>query len=281
MPLYYIAILALVQGITEFLPVSSSGHLVLLHHFFAPEGASLDLSDNRILDVAVHVGTLVSVLVYFRSDIKQMIKGIFSVFTVDKLDDVTYSSGKTMAFNIIIASVPAIVFGLIIHMTEPNWLSSVKLVAWNLVIFGIILGIADRFFSDKRVITELNWKQAALIGLAQALALIPGVSRAGATITTARFLGFSRTESARFSLLLATVAISGAGVLSGIGLLENGNTALIYDALVCVSLAFIAGYIVIFFMMNWLARASLMPFVIYRICLGFILLILIYSGTIG
>lgn len=281
MPLYYIAILAIVQALTEFLPVSSSGHLTLLHHFFAPAGASLDLSGNRILDVATHVGTLFAVLLYFRRDVFQMVMGVFSIFTKTKTDDVIYGGGKNMAFHILLGSVPAVIFGFLIHHFEPNWLSSITLIAWMLVIFGVLLGLADRLCPTNRMITELNWKQALAIGFMQAVALVPGVSRAGATITAARFFGFSRTESARFSLLLATVAISGAGILSGIGLFEGGNEGLMLDALLCAALAFVAGYIVIYFMMGWLKHASLMPFVYYRIALGVFLLVLIYTGVIG
>lgn len=268
MPLYHILILALVQGISEFLPISSSGHLVLTHALLGNENTNLCWETNRMIDVAVHVGTLFSVLVYFRRDLLSMISGI---------SDKT-SSGFLLLRNVVIASIPVAIAGYIIHKIEPSFLCFVEIMAWMTLVFGIVLLIADKFNADK-TLGQMNGMQATLIGLSQALALVPGVSRSGITMTSARFLGFSRVEAARFSLLLSIVAISGAGILSGGKLLETPNIALGADVLLAVFLSFISGWVAITLMMKWLSKATFLPFAIYRIVLGILLLGLIYSGS--
>ena len=268
MPLYHILILALVQGISEFLPISSSGHLVLTHALLGNENANLCWETNRMIDVAVHVGTLFSVLVYFRRDLLSMMGG---------LSDKT-SSGFLLLRNVVIASIPVVIAGYIIHKVEPSFLCLVEIMAWMTLIFGIVLLIADKFNADK-TLGQMNGVQATLIGLSQALALVPGVSRSGITMTSARFLGFSRVEAARFSLLLSIIAIGGAGILSGGKLLETQSLSLGTDVLLAVALSFVSGWIAITLMMKWLSKATFLPFAIYRIILGVILLGLIYSGS--
>ena len=268
MPLYHILILALVQGISEFLPISSSGHLVLTHALLGNENTNLCWETNRMIDVAVHVGTLFSVLVYFRRDLLSMIGGI---------SDKT-SSGFFLLRNVVIASIPVVIAGYIIHKIQPSFLCFVEIMAWMTLVFGIVLLIADRFNADK-TLGQMNGVQAALIGLSQALALVPGVSRSGITMTSARFLGFSRVEAARFSLLLSIVAIGGAGILSGGKLLDTGSWSLGTDVLLAVLLSFISGWVAITLMMKWLSKATFLPFAIYRIVLGILLLGLIYSGS--
>lgn len=268
MPLYHILILALVQGISEFLPISSSGHLVLTHALLGNENTNLCWETNRLIDVAVHVGTLLSVLLYFRNDLFTMLGGL-----TDKT-----SSGFLLLRNIVIASVPVVIAGYIIHKIEPSFMCLVEIMAWMTLVFGIVLLIADKFNADKKL-RHMNAIEAALIGLSQALALVPGVSRSGITMTSARFLGFSRVEAARFSLLLSIVAISGAGILSGGKLLDTPNLALGTDVLLAVFLSFISGWVAITLMMKWLSNATFLPFAIYRIILGIILLGMIYTGS--
>ena len=269
MPLYHILILAIIQGLTEFLPVSSSGHLVLTHHVMGEGSNDLCWEKNRLMDVAVHVGTLLSVLVYFRKDIFMMLGGLTR----------TDSDGFVLARNIIIASIPVIIAGFVIQMFEFSFLCLLEVMAWMTLIFGIILMIADRFDSHL-TIEKMSIKNAILIGLSQMLALIPGVSRSGITMTSARFLGFSRVEAARFSLLLSIVAISGAGTLSGLDLIQEGNLILSNEIGIAILFSFLAGWISIVLMMKWLSKASFKPFAIYRIVLGIALLSLIYSGAL-
>ncbi len=272
MSLYHIVILALIQGITEFLPVSSSGHLVLAHAVMGDNGG---WEENLTLDVAVHVGTLFSVLLYFRKDLKNMFSGLWQLTAKKEKSD-----GLKLLLLILVGSVPVILAGLALHFLKPEWLRSVEVIGWTTLLFGLLLWAADKLKPSEKTFEQLTYKDVALIGLAQALALIPGTSRSGITMTAARWLGFKRTDAARFSLLLAMAAISGAGTLQGIGLIKSGDLMLGLDALIAAAMAFIAGWVSIDLMMKWLAKATFTPFVIYRIVLGVLLLGLIYSGII-
>lgn len=261
MPLLHIVILALIQGITEFLPVSSSGHLVLTHKILGTQGWDQDLT----MDIAVHIGTLFAVLFFFRRDIAALLR----------------AKNIKVPANIIIASLPVIVAGYVINGAAPEWLRTIPVIGWGFVVFGVVLWVADRFFPQEKAMENLSMRQAFFIGLAQALALIPGISRSGITMTAGRFLSLNRTESARFSLFLAIVAISGAGALGGIDLLHSGNVTLGLDALIAAFISFASSFLAIALMMRWLTRATFTPFVIYRIIFGAVLLALFYSGFIG
>jgi undecaprenyl-diphosphatase len=269
MPLYHILLLAIIQGLTEFLPVSSSGHLVLTHFLLGQGSTDLCWETNRLMDVAVHVGTLFSVLVYFRKDLFSMVCNITK----------PQSDGFKLSKHIIIASLPVIVIGFIVQQYKFSFLCMIETMAWMMLVFGIVLWIADKFKSDK-TLEQMNSKNALLIGLSQILALIPGVSRSGITMMGARFLGFTRVEAARFSLLLSIVAISGAGTLSGLDLIQDDALHLGIDIIFAVILAFISGLIAITLMMKWLSNSTFLPFAIYRIILGVGLLVLIYSGVL-
>lgn len=272
MVLYHIFILALIQGITEFLPISSSGHLVLAHNIF---DTSHSWKENILIDVAVHVGTLFSVILYFRKDIVSMLAGLKAlVFAKEKQE------GASLAFYVILGSAPVIIAGFILYSLEPDWLRSPYTVAWATFIFGIVLWWSDKNPSQERTLADMNWKIALGIGCAQMLALIPGTSRSGITMSAARFYGFSRVQAARFSLLLSLLAISGAGVLNGANLLKEQQTILTYHAIIAMFLAFISGWIAIHLMMKWLKQASFTPFALYRIILGLILLGLLYTGSL-
>ncbi len=266
---YHIILLAIVQGISEFLPISSSGHLVLAHTVIEGQTSNLCWADNRMMDVAVHVGTLLSVLVYFRHDIFGMIKSAFSY----------QSDDSKLLQKIIIASLPVIFIGLLLQLWQPSLLCSLKVMAWMTLIFGIILGFADKFKTNKTLI-NMSYSNAFIIGLSQALALIPGVSRSGITMTSARFLGFSRVDCAKFSLLLSIVAIGGAGFLTSFDLVKTGDLSFGYDIMLAIVFSFVFGYIAISLMMKWLSQSTFKPFVIYRILLGTGLLILLYSDVL-
>ena len=271
MPLYHLLILALVQGITEFLPVSSSGHLVLTHHLLNGGLSSHDLcwEQDRMLDIAVHVGTLLSVLVYYRRDVMAMAAGLIA----------PKSDGFKMGFFVVLSSLPVIAAGFIVHALQPDFLCWVQIMAWTTLLFGIVLWVADKYFPAHKTVEQMTWKDSLLIGVFQCLALVPGVSRSGITMTAGRFLGFSRTESARFSLLLAIVAIAGAGTLTGKDLIETGDFRLGMDVLLGIGLSFVSGLIAIALMIKWLERSTFTPFAIYRVILGGLLLALIYSGA--
>jgi undecaprenyl-diphosphatase len=281
MPLHHLLILALIQGITEFLPISSSGHLVLFHAGLSG-GAPSGWAKDQMLDVAVHVGTLIAALVYFRRDICAMLATVLRMGGGDGDSNGAGDDdfGHRLLVALIIASLPVIIAGFALHMAEPAWLRSLEVVAWATLGFGIVLWICDRYAPAERDLGQLTWRGALIIGLAQILALIPGTSRSGITMSAGRALGLTRTETARFSLLLAIVAISGAGFLSGIDLWQSGNLKLGMDMALAALLAAISGWLAIHLMLAWLARASFTPFVIYRIVLGGGLVILLYGGYV-
>lgn len=272
MPLYYLIILALVQGVTEFLPVSSSGHLVLVHEFLGDTRQD-QWNHDLLLDVAVHVGTLLAVLLYFYRDVWRMIRSVFVCLTPGK----HMSTQDYLPLFIVLSSIPVIVAGFLLHAWAPVWLRAPEIMAWATIIFGILLWWVDETRPVEKGLDRLNLKAALFIGLAQILALIPGTSRSGITMTAARALGFNRTDAARYSLLLAIVAISGAGVLSGLDVYESGDLSLGGDIVIAIMLSFLSGLIAIKLMMDWLARSTFRIFGIYRVILGVILLAVLYA----
>ncbi len=276
MPLLHIIILALIQGLTEFLPISSSGHLVLVRGVL--EGAAQNpAAQNKALmiDVAMHVGTLFSVLFYFRRDVFKMFYGLKDTATGN-----FSSQGARLNLYIIISSIPVIIAGFILYKLNPSWLRMIELVAWTTLIFGILLWWIDIKKPTTRTLEDLKLRDALFIGLAQALALFPGTSRSGITMTAGRWLGFSRTQSAHYSLLLAIVAITGAGFIGISDILKSGDISFGLEAVLAALIAFLVGYSAIFLMMKWLERSSFKVFALYRIVLGVGLLITIYSGVL-
>lgn len=260
-----IIILAVIQGITEFLPISSSGHLAIAPKIFCWEDQGL------LLDVAVHVGTLGAVLIYFWKDIGAMLSGLYQMFKGRK------SKGARLVGLLIIASLPVIAAGYAVNEYLTFDLRGLKVIGWATFGFGIVLYIADKVGMTMRRIEHLGVLDALIIGFAQCLALIPGTSRSGITMAASRILGMERSDGARFSMLMSIPAILGAGSLKGYELYESGNEALTMQALTAAGLAFIAALITIALLMAWLKRASYTPFVIYRLLLGGLLLALAYG----
>lgn len=258
----------MVQGLTEFFPVSSSGHLVLVPHVFgwADQGLAMD--------VAVHVGTLGAVIVYFWRDLWQMAGGLM------RLAQGKPNREATLVFYFAAATVPAVIGGLLMHKYMPGGIRSVTVVGWTTLGFGIVLWLADRLSIMVRRIEDMKLFDALVIGLAQTVALIPGTSRSGITMTAARVLGMERHEAARFSMILSIPAIAGAGVFEGWEMVQKGVSPFSPDILMAAGLAFITGLFAILILMAWLKRASFAPFVIYRIALGSFILAISY-GFIG
>lgn len=270
MPLLHILVLALVQGVTEFLPISSSGHLVLVWHGFDALGWPIpeqSPGDRLILDVAVHIGTLGAVCVYFWRDVGQMILGFV------KLAVGQATPGARLMLYVVLGTLPLLVVGYLVKDLIAEFLRDVRVVAWATIGFGVLLWLGDRLGMTVRRIEHMTASSAVAIGLAQILALIPGTSRAGITMTAARFLGFERPEAARFSLLLAIPAILGAGTVAGLDLYRAGDVRLGFDALIAAVIAFVCALIAIALMIRWLRHAGFLPFVIYRLLLGAVLLI--------
>lgn len=258
-----IIILSFIQGFTEFLPISSSGHLIIAPKLFGWQDQGLEI------DVAVHVGTLLSVLLYFREDLShivtEILKYIFSGFKKDK-----FTVPARLGFILVVATLPAIFFGFLLKKIGIDMVRHVWIVATASIIFGIILYIADQQ-KQRFDIQKMNFKSGILIGLAQALALIPGTSRSGACITMGRFLGYSRPPATRFAFILSIPAILGAGILTAIDAVKEGQDLLNSHFLVAILASFTFGLLAIHFMIRFVSRHGLGVFTIYRILLGIIL----------
>lgn len=277
MLLYQIVILAIVQGITEFLPISSSGHLLLTHAILNPGHTENFWGDALTIDIAVHIWTLLAVLLYFRRDIFGMAGAGLTILKTRKVETV---EGRMLVY-IVIASIPIMIAGYIIHTLEPSWARSLEVIGWTMVGFGILLGVADKYGPSIRTTGDMKLKDCIIIGLAQAMALIPGTSRSGITMTAARFMGFTRVEAARFSFLLSIIATAAAGAVGVLDYLENPQPGLITSIIVGVVVSFLAAMGAIHFLMRWLARASFTVFVWYRVALGILLLGFLYSGMLA
>ena len=264
MPLEQIIVLAIVQGITEFLPISSSGHLILIPVFTGwPD-------QGMATDVMVHVGSLFAVLVYFWRDVLSIAGGVLDLLRR------RWSPRARLALFIFAATIPAVVFGLVLKwfgLVEK--LRGIEVVGWNALIFGVVLLIADKVGPRVKKMEDMTFHPAMIIGLAQALALIPGTSRSGVTMSAARFLGFERGEAARFSFLLGIPAITGAGVLEYLEI-RSGGIVLPPGAVTAAIFTFFSALAAIAFLMALLKRMSFTPFVLYRIFLAGFLLVLAY-----
>ncbi len=276
MPLALLATLALVQGVTEFLPISSSAHLVLTRAAWTALGLAAPAPDpaaELALDVALHVGTLFAVMLYFRRDVAELIVGGVDLLRRRR------SAAAHLAWLVLVATIPAILAGALAKGFITTHLRGVEVIGWTTLVFGVLLGVADRR-PARRATRDLGWRGAVFVGAAQALALVPGVSRSGVAMTAARWIGLDRTEAARFALLLALPTIAGAGLLAGLDLRDAAiGPGVARDAAIGAGLAFVAAYIAIWAMMRWLRSASFRPFVLYRIVLGVALLGLAYSGV--
>lgn len=271
MPLLHIFILALLQGITEFLPISSSGHLVLAWEYFDASGwnvAQQTESQRLAVDIAVHVGTLAAVCLYFWRDLWSMATGLSRLLIGQ------WTPGARLALLVILATLPVIGAGFFFKdMITDTLHGDVGIVAWATIGFGVLLYAADRLAMTVRRMEHLTVFQALIIGASQVLALIPGTSRSGITMTAARFFGYERPEAARFSLLLSIPTILGAGTLAGLDLQRTGDATLQFEALVAAAISFVAALLAIILMLRWLRKAGFTPFVIYRLALGLAILI--------
>lgn len=267
MTLYHLLILAVIQGITEFLPVSSSAHLILF-----PELTGM-ADQGVVIDVAVHVGTLFAVIVFFRADVMLVLRGIPDLLR-GRLD----SSGARLAFLLLIATIPVMVVGLILKETGlVDQMRNITVIGWAMLLFGIVLYFADKRGAETRQAESWTLRDAVILGLWQAVALIPGTSRSGITITGARFLGFERTDAARLSMLMSIPTIMATGGLTALDLIGNTNAQAAIDGGIAALLAFISALLALSLMMRLLQSVSFTPYVIYRIILGVVLLGIAYS----
>ncbi len=265
MSLLQIVVLSVVQGLTEFLPVSSSGHLILVP-------ALTGWPDQGLaIDVASHVGTLAAVLVYFWRDVWRMAVGIAG------LGRGGADGGAKLAGLLLIGTLPALVVGYFFDKYLSAGLRTMEVVAWTMIGFAAVLYVADRLGPSFRRLEDATAAHAIVIGLAQVLAFVPGTSRSGITMVAGRLLGFERVEAARFSFLLSIPAIAAAGLWKGYGLLQSADAATIEAALWTAVLSALAGFAAIAFLMRWFRHYGFMPFVVYRLGLGAALLYLVYG----
>ncbi len=259
-------ILALVQGITEFLPISSSGHLVLV-----PIIAGWP-DQGPAVDVAVHVGTLLAVMAYFRADLMRLMFG-----GVALLRGRWQEPDAKLALYIGAGTVPAVIAGFILHeLALMDMMRTMAVIGWTTLGFGVLLWIADRWGAQSHTVEAKGWSAVIGIALAQCLALIPGTSRSGITMTAARAFGVSRSDAARFSMLLSIPTIAGAGLLVLLDLVKAGDPVLTQSALIAGGLAALTAFAAIALLMRWVARQSFTIFAVYRVLLGGGLLLYYY-----
>ena len=247
-----ILILAAIQGISEFLPISSSAHLIIVSNLYDLKTSSL------LIDISLHLGSLLAIIFFFRKDLFDL------------------RNNQKLLSLIIIGSLPLIIFGYILHTTELiHILRNIKVIAWTTLFFGIILYFADQRKINQKISTNLNIKSIIFIGLFQILALIPGVSRAGITMTAARIFKFNRVDSGKISFLLSIPALTGASFL-GLKDVFNETIELNYVVVIAIILSFLFSYTTVKFFLDYLNKFSLNIFVFYRIIISLFLFVIIY-----
>ena len=272
-------VLGIVQGLTEFLPISSSAHIRIVGEFM-----NKTQDPGARFTAITQIGTELAVLIYFRNDIKAILVSWFKQ-VVQRAELAAEEKGQArMGWLIIIGSVPIVVLGYFGRNIITNDLRSLWLIASVMIIFGLILGIADKYGKSERSLEQLSTKHGLLYGAAQALALMPGVSRSGATIAMGRILGYSREAALRYSFLLALPAVFGSGFYQLKDAFSSDaapNVFSIPETFVATAVAFGVGYLVIAWLLKFVSTKSFMPFIIYRIVLGFAILVLLATGVIS
>jgi len=248
-----ILILSAIQGISEFLPISSVAHLVLVSKYYA------FTNQNLLIDICLHLGSLIAIIVYFRNDLFHFIKN------------------KSFLIKILVGTIPIIPVGYILYQTKLiDQLRNLEVIGWMSLIFGILLYISDKSKVTKKIDTEFTNKSAVFIGLFQVLALIPGVSRSGITITSGRMLGFNRFDSTKISYFLSIPTLAAASIIGIYNIHREGSTELNFLAIIAVIFSFIFSYITIAVFINFIKKFSLNIFIIYRIILSLLILGVVY-----
>ena len=247
-----VLILSAIQGISEFLPISSSAHLILVSSLYEFKNSSL------LIDISLHLGSLFAIIYYFREDLLNV------------------KSNKRLLGLIIIGSIPLIIVGYVLYSTGIIYnLRNIKVIAWTTLVFGIILYIADKNRFDKKISSNLNLQSILFISLFQVLSLVPGVSRAGITITAARILKFNRLDSGKISFLLSIPALAGASFL-GLKDVFTQSIEFNYLVIIAILMSFIFSFVTVKFFLIYINKFSMNAFVIYRIIIALILFALIY-----
>ena len=248
-----ILILSAIQGVTEFIPVSSAAHFVLVSQYY-------DFSNqNLLIDICLHLGSLTAIIFYFRNDLLNFIKN------------------KNFFIKIMVATIPIIPVGYILYQTGIiNELRNLKIIGWMSLIFGILLYLSDKSKNTKKIDKDFSNWSALFIGIFQVLALIPGVSRAGITITSGRLYGFDRFESAKISFFLSIPTLAAASLLGIYNISKEGSAELNFLAIIAVIFSFIFSYLTIAIFLNFIKKFTLTVFVVYRIILSLLILSIVY-----
>ena len=266
--------LGLIQGLTEFLPISSSAHLRIVGEFF-----NTPLDPGATFTAITQIGTEFAVLLYFRAEILAIVQSLFKFFRTRELEP----QGR-LGLLILLGTLPIVIFGYIGQDSIRSTFRSLWLIAIVLIVFGLILGLADRVGPNRKEISSLSTRDAIFYGLAQSLALVPGVSRSGATIAMGRILGYDRVSALRYSFLLALPAVFASGFFELFKALSDTASESSYSltqTFVATVVAFLVGYVMIAWLLKFVATKSFMPFVIYRVLLGATVLVLLSSGVIN
>lgn len=267
MSLFQLILAAVIQGITEFLPISSSGHLILL-----PSLTGMD-DQGLAIDVAVHVGTLGAVILYFWSDVKKAASGIPAALTGR-----TDTQQAQLAMGLMIATIPTVVVGALLYATGlSDAMRSMAVIGWTMLGFGLLLYWMDQKGAQTKTAGDWGLRDAFIMGLWQMLALIPGTSRSGITITGARHLGYTREEGARIAMLMSIPTILASGVLLSAEVIKEADAQLAIDGAIAAVFSFFAALLALVLMMRLLRSVSFTPYVIYRVVLGVILLVIAYT----
>jgi undecaprenyl-diphosphatase len=272
-------ILGIVQGLTEFLPISSSAHIRIVGEFL--DGAK---DPGARFTAITQIGTELAVLIFFRKDIVAIVRAWFQVAIMRKDISIEDKPRARIGWLIIFGTVPIVILGYFGSDFIEKDLRSLWLIASVMIIFGVILGIADKYGKSERSLDQLSTKHGLLYGAAQALALMPGVSRSGATIAMGRFLGYSREAALRYSFLLALPAVFGSGfyqLKKAFSSDAEPNVFSIPETLAATAVAFVIGYIIIAWLLKFVSTKSFMPFIIYRVVLGSLILILLATGVVS
>lgn len=249
-------ILSIIQGITEFIPVSSTAHVILASKLYGIKTA------GRMTEVSLHIGTLTVVMVYFRQDIKDFFQGLIKLFK----GVITKEFNRCLMIGV--ATVPVVIAGYVINTYFNNSFRSLHIMGWTSIFFGMLLLFADKASPATKKYESMTYKDAIIVGLFQVLALVPGASRLGTTIIASRLLGYDRVGSARFSFLLSIPVIIGAMTLLISQSYKTGGLQISTDILFSMALAFVVGCLVLRFVMFYLKRYSFLPVAVYRIALG-------------
>ena len=267
MPLFHLFLVAVIQGLTEFLPVSSSGHLILLPALTGMQ------DQGQVIDVAVHVGTLLAVILYFWPDVRMGLAGLPRLMR-GRID----TQGAWLALCLVIATVPVVMVGLILNITGiDDMMRGPVVIGWTMLIFGIVLYWADQRGPSIKTAETWSLRDALIMGLWQVIALIPGTSRSGITITGGRLLGYARHDAAKLSMLMSIPTIAASGLLLGAEVAMSADAAAARDGAIAAIFAFFAALLALSLMMRLLRSVSFTPYVIYRVVLGIGLLAYAYA----